>query len=48
MERNELERLRRHLELQLAGEPQMSLDEKTRILLKLLDFVEQELELEAD
>ena len=43
MDREELERRRREMELLLANEPQMSHDEKTRILLKLLDFVEEEL-----
>jgi len=47
MERNELEKLRRQLELQLANEP-MGVDEKTRILLKLLDFVETEIEIGND
>ena len=43
MERDELERRRREMELLLANETQMSHDEKTRILFKLLDFVEEEL-----
>ena len=43
MDRDELERKRREMELLLANESQMSHDEKTRILLKLLDFVEEEL-----
>ena len=36
MDRDELERKRREMELLLANESQMSHDEKTRILLKLL------------
>lgn len=43
MDRDELEKKRREMELLLANESQMTHDEKTRILLKLLDFVEEEL-----
>ena len=43
MERSELETKKYEIELLLANETQISYDEKPRILLKLLDFIEEEL-----
>ena len=48
MEKKELEDRRRHLEISLANETQMSTDAKHRILMKLLDFIEEELVTGAD
>ena len=43
MDRDELERKRREMELLLANEQQMTIPQKNSFLLKLLDFVEEEL-----
>ena len=44
MERSELEKLRRHFELQFANEPQMSDKSKYHILImKLLNLCEEEI-----
>ena len=48
MEKNDLENRRRHLEISLANETQMSNDAKHRILMKLLVFIEEELVTGAD
>ena len=44
MERSDLEKLRRHLELQFANEPQMTDERKYHILvMKLLNLCEEEI-----
>ena len=44
MDRNELEKLRRHLELQFANEPQMTDENKYHLLvMKLLNLCEEEI-----
>jgi len=44
MERNDLEKLRRHLELQFANEPQMTDENKYHILImKLINLCEEEI-----
>ena len=44
MERSDLEKLRRHLELQFANEPQMTDENKYHLLvMKLLNLCEEEI-----
>ena len=39
----EIERMRRALELRVANHPYMDCDSKTRIILRLLDLIEDEI-----
>jgi len=43
MDKNEIESMRRELELRVANHPYMSCDHKTRIILRLLDLCEEEM-----
>ena len=43
MDKHEIERMRRALELRVANHPYMDCDSKTRIILRLLDLCEEEI-----
>tara|TARA_B100001250_G_scaffold388190_1_gene386242 strand:+ start:833 stop:976 length:144 start_codon:yes stop_codon:yes gene_type:complete len=43
VDKDDLAKKRFELELQLANQPQMTSDEKTKVLMRLLDWVEKEL-----
>ena len=43
MDKHEIERMRRALELRVENHPYMDCDSKTRIILRLLDLCEEEI-----